>query len=317
MIACRRASCPTRRSPCGVKATTDGVVRDPSVLGITVGLPASVAAMTELVVPRSIPTATAISYLLAGCREHTGTGRSVAGDLDLARLGRLGLGDGHGEDAIVEFRAYAVRVDVTRQERPVFEASAATRAAVAAFFLVLLRLRDLAADDQLAILELEVDLVALNAGQFHANHVGVVGLRHVGGRGPRQVGNTDRDEGTEGHVHELAHAIVDVLELAGRIDEGHVSPAVPAGREHGHDWPPMTEADGPFIWPAGRPASVRSRRPPCPPPPTLPGGRDAHILKAVSPRVPARPRRELHGLTMWPALPAATLSQQAQANSVQ
>src|ERR1700761_1272119 len=252
MIACRRASCPTRRSPCGVKATTAGVVRDPSVLGITVGLPASVAAMTELVVPRSIPTATAISYLLAGCREHTGTGRSVAGDLDLARLGRLGLGDGHGEDAIVEFRAYAVRVDVTRQERPVFEASGATRAAVAAFFLVLLRLRDLAADDQLAILELEVDLVALNAGQFHANHVGVVGLRHVGGRGPRQVGNTDRDEGTEGHVHELAHAIVDVLELAGRIDEGHVSPAVPAGREHGHDWPPMTEADGPFIWPTGR-----------------------------------------------------------------
>src|ERR1700743_2599544 len=75
MIACRRASWPPRRSPCGVKATTDGVVRDPSVLGITVGLPASVAAMTELVVPRSIPTATAISYLLPReCREHTGTG---------------------------------------------------------------------------------------------------------------------------------------------------------------------------------------------------------------------------------------------------
>src|ERR1700744_3853989 len=123
MIACRRASCPTRRSPCGVKATTDGVVRDPSTLGITVGLPASVAAMTELVVPRSIPTATAISFLLPGlrapafprplrfsrpdvrarhperCQDRAGMSRSVAGDLDLARLGRLRLGDRHGEDA--------------------------------------------------------------------------------------------------------------------------------------------------------------------------------------------------------------------------
>src|SRR5215467_14530800 len=60
-IACRRASCPTRRSPASVNATTDGVVRDPSALGITVGFPASVAAITELVVPRSIPTATAMT----------------------------------------------------------------------------------------------------------------------------------------------------------------------------------------------------------------------------------------------------------------
>src|SRR5260221_3918185 len=63
-IACRLASWPTSRSPCGVKATTDGVVRDPSAFGITVGLPCSVAAMTELVVPRSIPTAIAIFFLL-------------------------------------------------------------------------------------------------------------------------------------------------------------------------------------------------------------------------------------------------------------
>src|SRR5215469_16256518 len=76
-IACRRASCPTRRSPASVNATTDGVVRDPSALGITVGFPASVAAITELVVPRSIPTATAMTtshhrYL----RPALGRGRS-------------------------------------------------------------------------------------------------------------------------------------------------------------------------------------------------------------------------------------------------
>src|SRR6202012_3956974 len=253
MIACRRASWPTRRSPCGVKATTEGGVRDPSVLGITLGLPASVAAMTELVVPRSMPTATAISYLRHAGRiqGRTGAGRSVAADLDLARLGRLRLGDRHGEDAVMQFRALPVSVDVPRQERAVLEASGAAGATVAALVVILLGLRDFAADDQLAVLELQVDLVPLHSGQLHADHVGVISLRHVGRRGPRQVGDGDRGEGTEGHVHELAHAVVDVFELAGRIDEGHGSPAVPAGREHGHDWPPMTETDGPFIWPAG------------------------------------------------------------------
>src|SRR5215211_6318326 len=59
-IACRRASCPTSRSPWSVKATTEGVVRDPSALAITVGSPPSRTAITELVVPRSIPTALAM-----------------------------------------------------------------------------------------------------------------------------------------------------------------------------------------------------------------------------------------------------------------
>src|SRR5919112_6543725 len=59
-IACLRASWPTRRSPWSVKATTDGVVREPSALGMTVGSPLSIAAITELVVPRSMPTALAM-----------------------------------------------------------------------------------------------------------------------------------------------------------------------------------------------------------------------------------------------------------------
>jgi hypothetical protein len=46
-----------RTSPPLEKATTDGVVRDPSALGMTTGSPASRTATTELVVPRSMPTA--------------------------------------------------------------------------------------------------------------------------------------------------------------------------------------------------------------------------------------------------------------------
>ena len=55
VMAWRRATWPTRRSPSLVNATTDGVVRPPSALGITTGSPPSMTATTELVVPRSIP----------------------------------------------------------------------------------------------------------------------------------------------------------------------------------------------------------------------------------------------------------------------
>ncbi len=41
-------------------ATTDGVKRFPSALGMTVGSPPSITAITELVVPRSIPRIFAI-----------------------------------------------------------------------------------------------------------------------------------------------------------------------------------------------------------------------------------------------------------------
>src|SRR5437879_7413026 len=65
--AWRRARLPTRRSPDLVKATTDGVVREPSELGITTGSPPSMTAMTELVVPRSIPTVFGICPFSSRC----------------------------------------------------------------------------------------------------------------------------------------------------------------------------------------------------------------------------------------------------------
>src|SRR5690606_11034109 len=54
------------RSPSLVKATTEGVVRPPSALGITTGSPPSITDTTEFVVPRSIPMIfEAISGILA------------------------------------------------------------------------------------------------------------------------------------------------------------------------------------------------------------------------------------------------------------
>ena len=60
VMAWRLATSPTSTSPVLEKPTTDGVVRPPSALGITTGSPASSTLTTELVVPRSIPTALAM-----------------------------------------------------------------------------------------------------------------------------------------------------------------------------------------------------------------------------------------------------------------
>src|SRR5690606_37164219 len=61
VMACRRATWPTSRSPSFVNAPTDGVVRPPSAFGITTGSPPTITATTEFVVPRSMPITFAIS----------------------------------------------------------------------------------------------------------------------------------------------------------------------------------------------------------------------------------------------------------------
>src|SRR5690242_1520432 len=55
VTAWRFATWPTSRSPVLVMATTEGVVRAPSWLGMTTGSPPCMTATTEFVVPKSIP----------------------------------------------------------------------------------------------------------------------------------------------------------------------------------------------------------------------------------------------------------------------
>lgn len=54
-MACLFAAAPTNLSPSLVKATTDGVVLEPSAFSITLGVLPYIIATQELVVPRSIP----------------------------------------------------------------------------------------------------------------------------------------------------------------------------------------------------------------------------------------------------------------------
>src|SRR6185312_4112643 len=88
VTACRFASCPTRRSPVFVNATTDGVVLLPSAFAITVGAEPSITATTEFVVPRSMPTTFAIEKF--SISEHVDQPEGLAAYRDSRTvLGRL------------------------------------------------------------------------------------------------------------------------------------------------------------------------------------------------------------------------------------
>src|SRR4051812_10457923 len=74
VTAWRLATSPTSTSPFFAKATTDGVVLAPSALVMTVGSPPSRTLTTELVVPRSMPTARAM--VDSSSNDLSGTGSS-------------------------------------------------------------------------------------------------------------------------------------------------------------------------------------------------------------------------------------------------
>ena len=67
MAAWRHATLPTSRSPSLENATTLGVVRSPSALGMTTVLPPSTVAMQLFVVPRSMPIVAPICVFLSSC----------------------------------------------------------------------------------------------------------------------------------------------------------------------------------------------------------------------------------------------------------
>src|SRR3954468_1554043 len=78
------AGAPTRISSLSVYATIEGVVRAPSLFSMTLGLPPSMMATQEFVVPRSMPMIFAMFVFLAqesvfGCMESRGIGGRFKG----------------------------------------------------------------------------------------------------------------------------------------------------------------------------------------------------------------------------------------------
>src|SRR4051812_42634213 len=75
VTAWRLAGAPTSTSPSSMKATTEGVVRAPSEFSMTFGLPPSMIATQELVVPRSMPMIFAMGGALVQVFVRYGVGR--------------------------------------------------------------------------------------------------------------------------------------------------------------------------------------------------------------------------------------------------
>src|SRR4029077_12670063 len=99
--------------------------------------------------------------------------------------------------------------------------------------ILLLRLGDLAGDDQLTIVELDVELVLVHPGELDLDLVAIVGLGYVGQRPPRRVQDLPGRQGAERHGDQLPHPVVDVFELTGRVDHGYIARAL-ASRKLSH-----------------------------------------------------------------------------------
>src|SRR5882762_1810964 len=179
VIACRLATWPTSRSPLFVNATTEGVVRPPSALGITCGSPPSITATHEFVVPRSMPI---IFPILPPCSRAEGTVplRQVCSnvaahraprllllardlDRDLAGLGLFGLRDRDFQDTVAIRRFDLVGLDRVAQRERALERPIGTLDPVIHPVLLLLGPGLLAADHELVVLEGNLDVLELHA----------------------------------------------------------------------------------------------------------------------------------------------------------
>src|SRR3989449_7038721 len=237
-MACRLAICPTRRSPVLAKATTDGVRRLPSALGITCGSPPMTTAMTELVVPRSMPTTLPIliNSSLVSCSRRSQSGsravgqsgsRAVAGlrgcldrltarprhlllgdlNLDALRLRPLTLGHPDLQDPILIGRLRQITLDLTGQGQRADEGAVAQLAPdIVAAPLLMLRL-GLALERECIVCHGDVDVLGIDAGQLRSDDDVAVGLKQLHRRLPcrqRLPARTGGEDVLKQFVHRLA-----------------------------------------------------------------------------------------------------------------
>src|SRR5258705_4813000 len=198
VIAWRLATWPTSRSPLFVNATTEGVVRPPSALGITCGSPASITATHEFVVRRSMPM---IFPMLPSVMTRCGgtprgppalgfdgaLGRALLRglDRDLASLGFLGLRHRDFQNPVAIRRLDLVRLDRVGQAERTLERAVHPLEPVVSRVLLLLRPGLLAADRKGVVFERDLDVLELQTRQLEMQRVAIGLLLDVHRRLPQ------------------------------------------------------------------------------------------------------------------------------------
>src|SRR5206468_7806080 len=231
VIAWRLATCPTRISPSLVKATTDGVSRLPSWLGMTVGFPPSITATTEFVVPRSMPITFAMSFAsfrAPALPAQSSWGRHRRGpsrpppkclqnvDLDLARLELLRLGQRDLQHAVAVARLHLVGLHRHRQLHQPLELAVHTLRVQVLAVLGLVVPAALALDREQVAGNGYRHVLLAHAGQLDVQHQVILGLVHVDGRQPRTSARP-RHGTAEERVEQPVHLALDVADIAERL----------------------------------------------------------------------------------------------------
>src|SRR5206468_6147338 len=202
VIACRLATWPTRISPSFVNPATEGVSRLPSWFAITVGLPPSTTATTELVVPRSMPITFAMSIppspwsqwrrsRFAPPRRVTRTASidylDRLDDVDLDRLGLdlVRLRELHFEDSVAVRRLHLLGLHGHRQLDAALELPVDALDVMDALVLGLTVECALAPHGQQVPHDRQGHILLRDTRQLEIQHEIVLGLMEVENRCPR------------------------------------------------------------------------------------------------------------------------------------
>src|SRR6267142_137522 len=242
VIACRLATCPTRISPSFVNPTTEGVSRLPSWFAITVGLPPSTTATTELVVPRSMPITFAMSILPSPWSHCDGADRPLrrhttsndANDSDDIDLDRLGLHFFRLREPDLEYSVAVGRLHLLGLHRH-RKLDAALELSIGALDVVGALVPDVAADLALTLDRQQVardrhgHIFLAHARKLEIQNQVVAGLVHVENRRPHRYARSSR--GGRGPPEEALEEAVDLS-----LNVGHVAERVTA--LHGHERTP-------------------------------------------------------------------------------
>src|SRR5579875_1448336 len=132
-------------------------------------------------------------------------------DLNPARPGPLRLRDPHRQHPLVQRCLDLVRVKVTRQRHSVLEPAGAPRATPK--HTLTLALPDLAADLQLRVGELNLDVLLPDPGQVGLDQPGILGLLDIHQRRPDGVGGI----ASPGALPQLVHALLQIGQFTERV----------------------------------------------------------------------------------------------------